>query len=232
MLVISDRLDCVRSKIKAAEQRYHRISGSVSLLAVTKGQTTDRIKQAINCDQYSFGESYLQEAEDKMDKLSQYELEWHFIGGVQTNKTRKIARLFSWVHSVDRYKIAARLSEQRPSTLAPLNICLQINVNDEPSKSGIALENLTELAKQVEQLPNLRLRGLMTIPVVTLDFRIQRRNFATVRKTLEQLNSLGMQLDTLSMGMSNDMEAAIAEGATIVRIGTAIFGRRECGQKS
>ena len=232
MLTISDRLDNVRSKIKEAEQHYHRIPGTVSLLAVTKGQTIDRIKRTIDCDQHDFGESYLQEAEGKIDKLIGYGLDWHFIGAIQANKTRKIAQIFSWVHSVDRYKIAARLSKQRPSTLAPLNVCLQINVNDEPSKSGTALEQLTELAEQVKQLPNLRLRGLMTIPFATPDPWMQRRSFATVRKALEKLNSLGMNLDTLSMGMSNDMEAAIAEGATIVRIGTAIFGPRESNLKS
>ena len=232
MLTIGDRLNNVRSKIKEAEQCYNRIPGTVSLLAVTKGHTIDRIQRAIDCNQHNFGESYLQEAESKIHNLSGYGLDWHFIGTIQANKTRKIARIFSWVHSIGRYTIAARLSEQRPSTLAPLNVCLQINVSNDPSKSGVTLEQVTELAEQVMRLPNLRLRGLMTIPFNTLDPRMQRRNFATVREALEKLNNQGMNLDTLSMGMSNDMEAAIAEGATIVRIGTAIFGPRGSTVKS
>lgn len=226
METISDRLDRIRSKITQAEQRYHRISGAVSLLAVTKGQTINRIEEAIDWGQHNFGENRLQEAEDKINKLAGHPLEWHFIGAIQANKTGKIARLFSWVHSINRYKIAARLSNQRPSTLAPLNVCLQVNVTDEPSKSGVTLEQLTELAEQVAQLPNLRLRGLMSIPLFTLEVQLQRQNFAIVRDALEKLNSQGLQLDTLSMGMSSDMTAAIAEGATIVRVGTAIFGPR------
>lgn len=226
MATISNRLDYIRSEITAAEQRFGRRPGSVSLLAVTKGQSVDRITEAIHWGQRSFGESYLQEAEKKIALLADQELEWHFIGALQANKTQKIAQLFSWAHSVDRYKIAVRLNEQRLPTLAPLNICLQINVSDEPNKSGIALEQLSELAQQVNQFPNLCLRGLMAIPLLSTDIRLQRQNFASVRHAFERLNRQNIHLDTLSMGMSGDMNSAIAEGATIVRIGTAIFGPR------
>lgn len=226
MATISNRLEYVRSAITAAEMRFGRSPGSVSVLAVTKGQTVDCITEAVRCGQRCFGESYIQEAEKKINLLADQELEWHFIGTIQANKTPKIAQFFSWAHSVDRYKIAARLNEQRPPTLAPLNICLQINVSDEPNKSGIALKELSELAQQVKQLPNVRLRGLMAIPLLTPDIRLQRQNFATVRHAFEMLNLQDAYLDTLSMGMSGDMDSAIAEGATIVRIGTAIFGPR------
>jgi pyridoxal phosphate enzyme (YggS family) len=198
----------------------------VSLLAVSKSQPLTRIQQAIDCGQRLLGESYLQQAENKIELLPSKEIEWHFIGAIQANKTRRIAQLFRWVHSVDRYKIAVRLNNQRPSTMPPLDICLQVNISEESSKAGIRLNQLSELAEQITALPRLKLRGLMTIPHETAYTQSQRRSFAALRKALERLNNRGLELDTLSMGMSNDMEAAIAEGATIVRIGTAIFGLR------
>lgn len=223
---ICERIKQIHSKISDAEKRYSRAPGSVSLLAVSKSQPLTRIKQALDCGQRLLGESYLQQAQDKIEKLSDYNIEWHFIGAIQTNKTRLIAQLFHWVHSVDRYKIAVRLSKQRPSTMPLLNICLQINVSEESSKSGVRLDQLTEIAEQIATLPKLRLRGLMAIPEKTDSVEKQRYYFAVLRKAFERLNNLGHEIDTLSMGMSNDMEAAIAEGATIVRIGTAIFGPR------
>ena len=173
-----------------------------------------------------YGENYLQEALNKIADLQDLPLEWHFIGPIQSNKTRIIAEHFDWVHSVDRLKIAQRLSEQRPPEQPPLNICLQVNVSGEASKSGISLDELPELARQVLRLPRLRLRGLMTIPAPATDFDAQRQPFRTLRLAMEELNASGMALDTLSMGMSDDLEAAIAEGATLVRIGTALFGPR------
>ena len=223
---LCQRLVLVQNRIAAAEQRYGRAPGSVSLLAVSKSQSMERIKLLTECGQRCFGENYLQEAVEKIHMLSGYPLEWHFIGAIQANKTRKIAQLFNWVHSVDRYKIAARLSQQRPKTLPPLNICLQVNINREPDKAGIFPEQLVELADQVVELPFLKLRGLMAIPLTTTDSRVQHENFGILRESLRTLNSRGHKVETLSMGMSNDMESAIAEGATIVRIGTAIFGPR------
>ena len=162
----------------------------------------------------------------KNSDYKQYKPEWHFIGPIQSNKTRLIAEVASWVHSVDRFKIARRISEQKLDTHTPINICLQVNINEESSKSGVLIDQLPELAEQISSLSGVKLRGLMAIPEATRDFDLQRKNFAMVRKAMEGLNQQGYNLDTLSMGMSGDMEAAIAEGATIVRIGTAIFGRR------
>jgi pyridoxal phosphate enzyme (YggS family) len=226
MLSIRDRLAQIRTKISETEYRYGRSPGSVSLLAVSKSQPLDRIQQAIACGQQLFGENYLQQAQDKINKLHNSDLQWHFIGAIQANKTRHIAQLFQWVHSVDRLKIAIRLNKQRPTTLPPLDLCLQVNVSEEPSKAGVRLERLPELVEQIAALPRLRLRGLMAIPFPSSSSRDQRHNFALLREALEGINNRGFQLDTLSMGMSNDMEAAIAEGASIVRIGTAVFGPR------
>lgn len=221
------RLQRVHNQISAAEQRFGRSPGSVTLLAVSKTQPLAKMKQAIDCGQRLFGENYLQEAEVKIIKLAAVApLEWHFIGSIQTNKTRRIAQLFSWVHSVERYKIATRLNAQRPAELAPLNICLQVNISQEPSKSGVSLKRLPKLAEQVATLPRLRLRGLMAIPIATNEIGTQRRLFAALREAQASLKHSGIFMDTLSMGMSNDLESAIAEGATMVRIGTAIFGPR------
>ncbi len=221
-----ERLVSVRSRIKEAERRYRRVAGSVSLLAVSKTQPVDRIQELIQCGQRHFGESYLQEAESKIKALSEKELEWHFIGAIQANKTRKIAQLFAWVHSVDRHKIAARLCNQRPDTLPPLNVCIQVNISREPGKAGVLPEKLPELVDRVANLSNVKLRGLMTIPLATDNLHVLHRSFASLYAALEALNSQGHTLDTLSMGMTHDMDTAIAEGATIVRIGTAIFGPR------
>lgn len=199
----------------------------MQLLAVSKRHDCSKIQQAIDAGQTAFGENYLQEALDKIQYFSDCQLQWHFIGPIQSNKTRKLAEHFDWVHTVDRLKIAQRLSEQRPADLAPLNICLQVNVSEEGTKSGLLLHELNEVVQQVIALPNLCLRGLMAIPAPAADFEQQRVPFQQLREALQQLNQqYQLNLDTLSMGMSDDMEAAIAEGATIVRVGTAIFGQR------
>lgn len=216
----------VLTRIRQAEQRFQRPPGSVSLLAVSKGQPATAVAAAAAAGQRLFGESYLQEALGKMAALAELALEWHFIGPVQANKTRGIAEHFAWLHSVDRLRIARRLSEQRPAALPPLNICLQVNVSGEVSKSGLPPAEVVDVARQVAALPGLRLRGLMTIPAPEGDFAAQREPFARLRQLQERLLAEGLALDTLSMGMTDDLEAAIAEGATLVRVGTAIFGPR------
>ena len=223
---IHDRLQQVLRTIGAAETRYGRTPGSAQLLAVSKTQPATALRAAATSGQRRFGENYLQEALAKIEALADLALEWHFIGPIQSNKTRPIAEHFDWVHSVDRLKIAERLSAQRPPALPPLNICLQVNVSGEASKSGCSLEELPALATAVAQLPHLRLRGLMAIPAPADDFDQQRIPLRELRLALEQLNARGLALDTLSMGMSDDLEAAIAEGATLVRVGSAIFGAR------
>ena len=225
--MICDRLKTVKQKIHDAEQRYQRAPGSVQLLAVSKTKPSAAIRAAWECGQRSFGENYAQELQDKSEELQDLDIDWHFIGPLQSNKTRIIATHAHWVHSIDREKIARRLNDQRPDELPPLNVCLQINISGEASKSGLELEAVQGLAQQILQLPRLRLRGLMTLPAPELGFEQQRAAFARVRKLLEELKAQGLELDTLSMGMTGDMEAAIAEGATIVRIGTAIFGARD-----
>ncbi len=224
--MICDRLKAVLQKIHAAEATYHRAEGSVQLLAVSKTKPVEDIREAWACGQRAFGENYAQELEDKYEALDDLDIEWHYIGPLQSNKTRIIANYADWMHSIDREKIARRLSEQRPEHLPPLNICLQINISGEVSKSGIAIDEIRSLAEVIAPLPGLRLRGLMTLPAPVQDFDEQRAAFARVRQAFDALNESGLGLDTLSMGMSNDLEAAIAEGATMVRIGTAIFGQR------
>lgn len=225
---IETRLKTIRDRIKAAEQRYRRPAGSVTLLPVTKGQSIEKIQHAIIAGQKCFGENYLQEALEKMSALSSFDdLEWHFIGAIQSNKTKAMAEHFAWVHSVSRFHIAKRLSSQRPAELPPLNVCLEVNIDDELSKSGVSLAELPMLAQQVAQLPRLRLRGLMAIPSVHHTLEARRQSFRKLSEALTQLSRVGIVLDTLSMGMTEDFELAIAEGATIVRIGTAIFGPRE-----
>lgn len=221
-----DNLRALLSDIQMAELRYGRPVGSVTLLAVSKGVSVARIGEAARSGQRCFGESYLQDALPKLEALRELKLEWHFIGPIQANKTRGIAENFAWVHSVDRLKIAQRLNRQRPAHLPPLNVCLQINISREPQKQGIAIEQAYGIAASVAELPHLRLRGLMTIPAWDRDFAEQRRSFAQLREVKQTLNAQGLSLDTLSMGMSDDWEAAIAEGATFVRIGTALFGAR------
>ena len=204
-----------------------REPATVGLLAVSKTQPAAAIRDAFAAGLRDFGENYLQEALEKQAALTDLPLIWHFIGPIQSNKTRPIAEHFDWVHSVDRLKIAQRLSDQRPAHLPALNICLQVNVSGEDSKSGCSPEELTALARAVVALPNLRLRGLMAIPEPTDDVAAQHAAFARLRQLRDEL---ALNLDTLSMGMSHDLEAAIAEGATWVRIGTALFGARDYGQ--
>ncbi|MBA4503661.1 YggS family pyridoxal phosphate-dependent enzyme [Marinobacterium marinum] len=224
--MLADKYDKVRRQISHACRDCGRAPESVQLLAVSKTRNANEIRQLYACGQAAFGENYLQEALDKIDALQDLPLEWHFIGPIQSNKTRAIAERFDWVHSVDRLKIARRLSEQRPADRLPLNVCLQVNISSEASKSGCSVEELPELARAVDALPGLRLRGLMAIPAAATDPQQQRHTFAQVRTQLETLQSELPQLDTLSMGMSGDLEAAIAEGATLVRVGTALFGPR------
>lgn len=224
MSTIAENIAKVGVRIREAAQASQRDFSHIGLLAVSKTKPADAIREAFAVGVTDFGENYLQEALDKQVALSDLALTWHFIGPIQSNKTKPIAAHFAWVHSVDRLKIAERLSAQRPAHLPSLNICLQVNVSGEASKSGCNPDQLSALAHAVTQLPNLRLRGLMTIPEPTDDVPEQRAAFARLRELQQSLN---LELDTLSMGMSHDLEAAIAEGATWVRIGTALFGARD-----
>lgn len=228
---ITSNLQQVWQAVNLATAQAGRDPASVSLLAVSKTFGPEAVIEAAGAGQTAFGENYLQEAIDKQQAVHTVRpdlvLEWHFIGPIQSNKTRPIAENFAWAHAVDREKIARRLSEQRPTNLPALNICLQVNVSGEASKSGVSPEDLPALAQVVATLPNLRLRGLMAIPEPAADFESQRKPFALLRALQQQLAAIGIITDTLSMGMSTDMAAAIAEGATIVRIGTAIFGKRD-----
>jgi len=223
--LIADRLQHVLERIHAAELSAGRAEGGVALLAVSKTQPPPVIRQAVAAGQLAFGENYLQEVLAKQDALANLpELVWHFIGPIQSNKTRPIAERFDWVHTVDRLRIAERLSEQRPADRPPLNVCLQVNVSGEATKSGVTLAELPELAAAVAQLPRIRLRGLMAIPAPAAGLEQQRMPFRILREAMAALTLPA--LDTLSMGMSDDLEAAILEGATLVRVGTAIFGPR------
>ncbi|MCW8155469.1 YggS family pyridoxal phosphate-dependent enzyme [Stutzerimonas stutzeri] len=227
MSTIEKNIAKVAARIREAAQAVNRDPATVGLLAVSKTQPAAAIRDAAGAGVRDFGENYLQEALDKQAELSDLSLVWHFIGPIQSNKTKSIAEHFDWVHSVDRLKIAQRLSDQRPTQLPPLNICLQVNVSGEASKSGCAPEELHPLAQAVVALPNLRLRGLMCIPAPSDDPAEQRAAFARLRALRDELP---LTLDTLSMGMSQDLETAIAEGATWVRIGTALFGARDYGR--
>jgi hypothetical protein len=230
MATISTALQDVKARVARGAATAGRAPEAVWLLAVSKTFPPAAILEAAAAGQICFGESYVQEALEKIAALSTLPLEWHFIGPIQSNKTRVIAEHFHWVHSVDRLKIAERLSQARPAQLGPLQICLQVNISGEASKSGVAPDSVLELAKQVRALPSLKLRGLMAIPRPTDSPHEQRAQFRQVRELFEQLNAQGFDLDTLSMGMSDDLEAAIAEGATIVRVGSAIFGQRTKSQ--
>jgi pyridoxal phosphate enzyme (YggS family) len=227
---IEDNLQLVRQRMAAAAVASGRSTGSVQLLAVSKTFGADAVRAAFAVGQRRFGENYVQEALAKMAELADLrsQIEWHLIGPLQSNKTRLVAEAFDWVQSVDRLKIAERLAEQRPTWLPPLNLCLQVNVSGEASKSGVEPAELQALAAAVAALPRerVRLRGLMAIPEPAAGDAAQRRPHRALREMLAALNSAGLALDTLSMGMSADLEAAVAEGATVVRIGTAIFGRR------
>ena len=223
---IAQRLAAVRESIRSAERRYGRREGSVSLLAVSKSFPVADILSAAAEGQQDFGENYVQEALAKIAELGGHGLSWHFIGPVQSNKTRDVAARFQWLHSLDRLRIAKRLNESRPAVLPALNVCLQVNISGERSKSGVAPGAVPELAVAVAALPRLKLRGLMAMPEPVAEFEAQRVQFRALRACLEQLNRDGHRLDTLSMGTTRDLEAAIAEGATIVRVGTGIFGER------
>ena len=223
---VGTALNAVRRRIGELERRYHREPGSVALLAVSKTKPPEAVRAAISAGQHAFGENHLQDAMTKVETLSGPGVSWHFIGAVQSNKTRPIAVHFDWVHCIEREKIAKRLSAQRPAGREPLEVCIEVNVSGEETKSGVPPANVESLARMVRDLPGLRLRGLMAIPRPSPDIETQRIPFRQLREILDELNAKGLELDTLSMGMTGDLEAAIAEGATIVRIGTAIFGPR------
>ncbi len=223
---IAQSIQSIRTHIEDAEKKYARQSNSVLLLAVSKTRPIEDIQAAFNANQTHFGENYLQDVLPKIRALAEKDIVWHFIGPIQSNKTRQTAQNFDWVHTIDRLKIAQRLSEQREPEQKALNVCIQVNTSGEDSKSGINIEETLILAKEISLLSNLHLRGLMTIPAATNDFNLQRQPFHLLRELKDEIQSQGIELDTLSMGMSNDMEAAIAEGSTMVRIGTAIFGQR------
>ncbi|MBW7472285.1 YggS family pyridoxal phosphate-dependent enzyme [Marinobacter sp. M216] len=230
MSSIADNIGSVTRRIQKATLQAGREPGSVHLLAVSKTRPAEDLREAIAAGQTAFGENYLQEALDKIDALADLpDIHWHFIGPIQSNKTRQIAAAFSWVHSVDRLKVARRLSEQRAATMGPLNICLQVNINEEDSKAGCGLEELPDLVSEIGELPNLSLRGLMAIPdpdQPEADLRLSFRKLAGALKDLKARHPGAGPLDTLSMGMSGDLELAIAEGATWVRVGTDVFGAR------
>jgi pyridoxal phosphate enzyme (YggS family) len=223
---LTDHVNHVRSRINHAAQAAGRDPAAVTLVAVTKGKSAESIREAATAGVTDFGENYLKEALPKMDQLRELPVNWHYIGQIQSNKTRPIAAAFSWVHSIDRLGVAQRLSEQRPFHAPPLNVCLQVALISEPAKGGVSPALLPQLAASVAQLPRLELRGLMCIPPPQPDVPAMRAMFARLRVLKDELNAKGLKLDTLSMGMSADFESAIAEGATMVRIGTALFGAR------
>jgi pyridoxal phosphate enzyme (YggS family) len=223
---IADKLSHVRAQIESASQAAGRTPHSVTLLAVSKTWGPEAVRAAYAAGQLAFGENYIQEAVDKIKALNDLPLVWHCIGPIQSNKTRLVAEHFDWVHSVDRLKIAQRLSEQRPPHLPPLQVCIQVNVDGGETKSGVSPDALPELAQAVSRLPRLQLRGLMTLPEPAETAAHMRAVHAQAHALFEQLRQQGLPLDTLSMGMSADLDAAIAEGSTMVRVGTAIFGKR------
>ncbi len=227
MATIATNLQAVRARIERAAQAAGRQSGDIALVAVSKTFPAEYIAQAHAAGQRAFGENFAWEAVEKITNLGKLPVDWHFIGPIQSNKTSAIAPHFQWVHSVDREKIAQRLDAARPEGLPPLNVCIQVNVSGEAAKSGIEPGEELKLAEVIARLPRLKLRGLMAIPEPTSNTALQRQRFALLRELKEQLVDRGHVLDTLSMGMSDDLEAAIAEGATMVRVGTAIFGRRD-----
>jgi len=226
MTMIADNLQQVRTRIATACNTHGRPPEAVTLLAVSKTFGPQAVREAFAAGQTAFGENYIQEAVDKIVALADLPLEWHCIGPIQSNKTRLVAEHFDWAHSVDRLKIAQRLSEQRPQGKAPLNVCIQVNIDGGPTKAGVAPEDALALAQAVAALPNVRLRGIMTIPEPAIDFEAACAVHMRARALFDALNAAGLALDTLSMGMTGDLEAAIASGSTMVRIGTAIFGGR------
>lgn len=226
MTSILANLQAVRRRVAAAAQAAGRGADEVALLAVSKTWPAASVREAAAAGQRAFGENYVQEGVDKIAALADLDLEWHFIGPLQSNKTRAVAAHFEWVHSIDRLRLAERLSAQRDAAAAPLNVCIQVNVSGERTKSGVAPRGVLELARGVAALPRLRLRGLMCIPEPSPDASVRRARFATLKSLRDELAAHGLALDTLSMGMSDDLEAAVAEGSTLVRVGTAIFGAR------
>ncbi|KJG16208.1 YggS family pyridoxal phosphate-dependent enzyme [Photobacterium angustum] len=235
MTSIKQNIAEVINQITLATEKCGRAADSVQLLAVSKTKPVEAIEEAIAAGQYAFGENYVQEGVDKVNHFSSHPeknlLVWHFIGPIQSNKTRLVAEHFDWVHSIDRIKTAKRLSDQRPTSMAPLQVLLQVNSSAEATKSGITLAEVPALAAEIAAMPNIELRGLMSIPQPATDYDSQFATFKALADTLEQLKLTYPNVDTLSMGMSGDMEAAIAAGSTIVRIGTAIFGARHYGNK-
>lgn len=226
MNLIEKNLASVHQTIQQSAAEAGRNSADISLLAVSKTRPASDIETAFQAGQNDFGENYLQEALEKIQALQDLPLSWHYIGRIQSNKTRPIAENFSWVHTLDSFKHARRLSEQRPGNLLPINTCIQVNIDEEESKGGVPVDQARQLAMQIRDLPGIKLRGLMTIPQATNDKHKQRQSFHDLAELMNDLNSNGFSLDTLSMGMSGDLDIAIEEGATIVRIGTAIFGQR------
>ncbi len=226
MSTIAENIAQINTRIEDAKKNAGRTSGIVQLVAVSKTRKANEVRKAYQAGIHHFGENYLQEALEKQGQLGDLAITWHFIGPIQSNKTAAIANNFDWVHSVDRLKVAQRLNDQRPDHLPPLNICLQVNVSQEETKSGVDLTDLEALAAATATMSRLKLRGLMAIPSPRQNKAQLRNDFKTMRNTLASLNTQGFTLDTLSMGMSNDLECAIMEGATMVRIGTAIFGER------
>ncbi len=223
---IADNVRLIRTRMLNAAREYGRDAAQLQLLAVSKTQPVKALQAAIAGGQKDFGENYLQDALEKIAVLAKQDVRWHFIGAIQSNKTRALAEHFAWVESLASLKHAKRLNEQRPTQLPPLNVCIQVNISAEPQKAGVAVAEVAELALAIAELPRLQLRGLMSIPAPTQTLAQQRKPHRALRELLESLQAQGLQLDTLSMGMSGDMEAAIAEGATQVRIGTGLFGQR------
>jgi PLP dependent protein len=224
---VTENLSLIRDLLAFSAIDAEREPDAVKLLAVSKKQPLSKILAAVEAGQRDFGENFVQEGLEKIDQTKNLNLVWHFIGHLQNNKTRLVAENFDWVHTIDKLKTARRLSEQRPATLEPLNICLQVDIDDEPGKSGVAIDALSELAAACVELPNIKLRGLMCLPAIRSEFEQQRLPFARLRELADTLRDNGVATDTLSMGMSGDYRAAIFEGATIVRIGTALFGDRD-----
>jgi pyridoxal phosphate enzyme (YggS family) len=229
MMSLFNNIEKVKARLESTAAACRRSPKDITLLAVSKTRSTEMIKQAVEFGIQSFGENYLQEALPKIIELQSLKLDWHFIGPIQSNKTRQISENFSWVHSVDRVKIAHRLNDQRPANMQKLNVCIQVNIDNEPSKSGFKIEEVDAAVRDIINLPNLQLRGLMAIPRTTDKFDTQRKPLAKLRKVMDKINYYlenSNKLDTLSMGMSSDLEAAIFEQATIVRVGSDIFGAR------